>query len=98
MFFGSIESNRTALFCGKLQGMGGAKREQELIEWRGYDEVEGFMCLSHIVDLSLKASLSLHSAMETGCRLCQARPDKASSLLIPIQTLLVEVMDAVHPL
>lgn len=75
--------------------MGGAKRVQERIGWRGYDYVDGVMCLSHVVDPVLKARLSLHSAAEDVCRLCNST-SSVSSVFVPIQELLAMVMDALQ--
>lgn len=63
---------------------------------RGYYEIRGYMCLSHIADPSLTDLLSKHAIMEECCRLCEDRCDNAPLILIPIQSLLLEVMDAVE--
>ncbi|MGN7251913.1 RES domain-containing protein [Arthrobacter sp. SAFR-014] len=63
---------------------------------RGYYKIEGNMCLSHIVDPSLTALLSKHVVIQACCRLCKDSSYNAPSLLFPIQSLLLEVMDAVE--
>ncbi|MDR6688977.1 hypothetical protein J2Y41_004577 [Arthrobacter sp. 1088] len=75
--------------------MGGAKRYQEFLEARGYEDVEGHICLSHILDPALKSNLSTHSTPARDCRLCEAAPSNNSST-IPIQEFQAEVMEALR--
>lgn len=63
---------------------------------RGYYEIQGYMCLSHIVDPWLTALLSKHAVTKACCRLCPESSDNAPMLVFPIQSLLLEVMDAVE--
>jgi hypothetical protein len=74
----------------------GAQRFQEALEERGFDDVEGVICLSHIINDSLRNAVDL-TATEGTCRLCStAETGGPTTPVVTLHNVMVQVMDAVH--
>ena len=67
--------------------------DMDAMEYRGYRDVEGLMCLSHIDDIPLSSTLE-KLAIEGVCRLCGG--EKSTQSVVPLEELMAEVMSAIH--
>lgn len=71
--------------------MGLAKRWAEEVEARGYDEVEGEICLAHVTDPALEADL--REDVTTGvCFLCGREADEPA--VVPVESLMATFMES----
>lgn len=62
------------------------------IENRGYSEIDGLLCLSHVTDLGLSAAVQPY-AVEGECLFC-GRQDARQELVVPLEKVQQEVMEA----
>jgi hypothetical protein len=70
--------------------MGLAKRFLEQMESRGFNDIEGSICLSHIREKVLRETL-MERAEDAECRIC-----RNSGSAVACDDLMTEVMDAVR--
>lgn len=71
--------------------MGLAKRWAEELEARGYDQIDGSICLIHVTDPALEADLS-DQITAGACGLCGRATDELA--VIPVESLMATFMDS----
>lgn len=70
--------------------MGLAKKYMEQLESRGFKDIDGSLCLSHIEDHALKETLAA-AAEHSECRICSS-----NGSVVTLDDLMTEVMEAVR--
>lgn len=71
--------------------MGGAKRWAEELEVRGYGEVDGAICLAHVIDAALASDLE-DEVTPGDCVLCGAVAEKPTA--VSVESLMSTLMDS----